>query len=338
MRFSRRDTIRIDKGYAMHELIVCKGPGTFLTKVDPAEISELRHEPGTTIWLDLSEPSEQNIAALREEFGFHPLALEDAVREQQRPKVDSYGDYYFVVFYCIGYNDEHDRIETAPIHMFIGPNYLVTIHSEPITQIDETLKRWQAPDSPLDQDVGALVWALLDAVVDDYFPVMDRVADQVEALEQALFERYSDDSLQTIFQLKKDLLSVRRIVAPERDVLNVMLRREIKVFDAKDVTYLQDVYDHIVRTVEVTDNYRDLMTSAHDLFLTLQSNRLNQIVKVLTIASIALMSMSLITGIYGMNFDNMPELRWQYGYPMALGLMVVVALALFLFFKRIKWL
>ena len=322
----------------MHELIVCKGPGTFITKVDPAEISELRREPGTTIWLDLSEPAEKDIEALSEEFGFHPLALEDATREQQRPKVDSYGEYYFVVFYCIGYNEQHDRIENAPINMFIGPNYLVTIHNEPISQIDETLKRWQAPDSPLDQDVGALVWALLDAIVDDYFPVMDRVSDRAEDIEQLLFERFSDDALETIFQLKKDLLMVRRIVAPERDVLNVMLRREIKVFDAKDVTYLQDVYDHIVRTVEVADNYRDLMSSAHDTFLSLQSNRLNQIVKILTIASIVLMSMSLIAGIYGMNFEHMPELSSRYGYPIALGLMLLVGIGLFIFFKRIKWL
>ena len=198
--------------------------------------------------------------------------------------------------------------------------------------------RWQAPNSPLDQDVGALVWALLDAIVDDYFPVMDQVAEKVEAIEELLFERYSDDSLQTIFQLKKDLLTVRRIVAPERDVLNVMLRRDIKVFDATDVTYLQDVYDHIVRTVEVADNYQNLMTSAHDLFLSLQANRLNQVVKVLTIASIVLMSMTLIAGIYGMNFDIMPELRWHYGYAWALGTMVVVGVALFAFFKRLRWL
>ena len=322
----------------MHELIVCTGPGTFLTTVDLAEISELRREPGTTIWLDLYEPTEQDVAALREEFGFHPLALEDATREQARPKVDSYGEYYFVVFYCIGYNDEDGQIEHAAINMFIGHNYLVTIHTEPITQINDTLARWQAPDSPLDQDVGALVWALLDAIVDDYFPVMDQVAEKVEAIEELLFERYSDDSLQTIFQLKKDLLTVRRIVAPERDVLNVMLRRDIKVFDATDVTYLQDVYDHIVRTVEVADSYQNLMTSAHDLFLSLQANRLNQVVKVLAIASIVLMSMTLIAGIYGMNFDIMPELRWHYGYAWALGTMVVVGVALFAFFKRLRWL
>ena len=170
----------------MHELIVCTGPGTFLTTVDLAEISELRREPGTTIWLDLYEPTEQDVAALREEFGFHPLALEDATREQARPKVDSYGEYYFVVFYCIGYNDEDGQIEHAAINMFIGHNYLVTIHNEPITQINDTLARWQAPDSPLDQDVGALVWALLDAIVDDYFPVLDQVAEKVEAIEEML--------------------------------------------------------------------------------------------------------------------------------------------------------
>lgn len=322
----------------MHELVVCQGPGRFETHVSPEAISDLRHNPDTTLWLDLSAPNTEELTALREEFDFHPLALEDATREHQRPKVDSYGAYYFVVFYCIDMDPETHSLCTTPLYLFIGSNYLVTIHNEPIAQIKETLRRWQAPDSPLHQDVGSLVYALLDAIVDDYFPVMDLVAERADDLEEHIFENFDQDALQAIFQLKKDLLQLRRAVAPERDVLNVMLRRDIRVFDENDVLYLQDVYDHIVRTTDSIDTYRDLLSSALDSFLSVQSNRLNVTVKTLTVASIILMSAALVAGIYGMNFDYMPELHWRYGYFFALGLMVAIAVGLVALFRRIKWL
>lgn len=322
----------------MQELVVCSGRGKFLTEFGPEDISDLREDRSLTIWLDLTTPTETELRLLREEFGFHPLALEDAIRENQRPKVDSYDGYYFVVFYCIDMDEQTNDLCTTPINMFIGPNYLVTIHSEPITQIQETVKRWQAADSPLEQDVGSLVYALLDAIVDDYFPVMDQVAERVDEMEDTIFEQFDESALQQIFQLKKSLLQLRRVVAPERDVLNVMLRRTIPVFDSNDITYLQDVYDHIVRTTDAIDTYRDLLSSALDSFLSVQSNRLNLVVKALTVTSIVLMSVTLVAGIYGMNFDYMPELHWRYGYAWALGLMVVIAVGLIAFFRRIKWL
>ena len=322
----------------MHELIVSHGRGRFQTSVNPQDISELRDNPGITLWLDLTAPNAEDIELLREEFGFHPLAIEDATRPHQRPKVDSYGRYYFVVFYCVDVGPETKQFCTTPIYLFIGQNYLVTVHNEPITAIQDTLRRWRAPESPLEQDVGSLVYALLDAVVDDYFPVVDQIAERVDELEDSIFGNFDERALEDIFQLKKDLLQIRRVVAPERDVLNVMLRREIPVFDQNDVTYLQDVYDHIVRTTDAIDTYRDLLSSALDSFLSMQSNRLNQIVKVLTITSIVLMSSALVAGIYGMNFKYMPELEWRYGYAWALGLMAAIAGGTFAFFRRIKWL
>ncbi len=186
--------------------------------------------------------------------------------------------------------------------------------------------------------MGALIYALLDAIVDDYFPVMDDVADRVDDLEEHIFEKFDEGALTKIFNLKKELLQMRRVVAPERDVLNVMLRRDIRVFGNDDVTYLQDVYDHIVRVIDSLDTYRDLLSSALDSFLSMQSNRLNQVVKALTITSIILMSATLVAGVYGMNFEYMPELTWRYGYAWALGLMVAISGGLILWFRHIKWL
>lgn len=322
----------------MHQLVVCQSSGRFETQVSPDMISDIRSDPAATLWLDLIGPSAEDLALLRSEFAFHPLALEDATRQHQRPKVDSYGDHYFVVFYRIDLDQQTQHLLTTPIYLFIGMNYLVTVHAEPISQIQETLRRWQSPSSPLGQDVGSLVYALLDAIVDDYFPVIDQIADRADELEERIFEDFDESALQSIFQLKKDLLQLRRAVAPERDVLNIMLRRDIHVFDANDVTYLQDVYDHIVRTTDAIDTYRDLLSSALDSFLSMQSNRLNVTVKTLTVTSIILMSAALVAGIYGMNFDYMPELHWRYGYFFALGLMVAIAGGLIALFRRLKWL
>ena len=322
----------------MRALLVCDTQGTFHSDLSPEDISEVLPDSKETIWLDIRDPTQQDIQLLRDEFSFHPLAIEDATRTHERPKVDAYDKYYLLVFYAAHYNKESGHLEIEPLNLFVGPNFLVSVHKGAIPQIDQTLARWKQANSPISSSVGALLYALLDAVVDDYFPLMDDIADKVEDLEDQIFAQFSEEAIQSIFALKKDLLRLRRVVAPERDVLNVLLRRELPVFQPQDVAYLQDVYDHIVRVSDIVDTYRDLLSSALDSFLSLQSNRLNQIVKVLTITSIVLMADALIAGIYGMNFEFMPELQWPFGYPFALGMMVVVSVSLILVFRIKKWL
>lgn len=336
----------------------------FSGDVDPRAINEVLKSQDNIVWLDIQAPTEDDIRLLRDEFGFHPLSIEDATRAHERPKVDAYehaimqhplgpenetvpepleGEpagrrtYYFIVFYEAEFDAARDRLSVEAINMFVGSNYLVTVHRGPTQNVQSTLARWKAPDSPLGSTVGALVHAFLDAIVDDYFPLMDHVADRVEELEDTIFEQFNEAAIQSIFGLKKDLLSMRRIVAPERDVLNVLLRRELPIFRPQDVAYLQDVYDHIVRVTDNIDTYRDLLSSALDSYLSLQSNHLNQIVKVLTIASIILMAASLVTGFYGMNFANMPELRWGIGSLWALSLILVISGGLAVYFKRLGW-
>lgn len=350
----------------MLTLTVCQG-GKFSQDLAPKAISDALKLPDTVVWLDIKDPSEAENRLLRDEFGFHPLAIEDATRAHERPKVDSYEHamlvhpdrpededdppppenglsgrpgrqaYYFIVFYEARLDTKTRRIVSEAINMFVGRNYLVTVHRGDTQHVQDTLARWKMPDSPLGNTVGALVHSFLDAIVDDYFPLMDEVAERAEELEDTIFEHFSEEAIQDIFALKKDLLVLRRIVAPERDVLNVLLRRELPIFEPPDVAYLQDVYDHIVRVTDNIDTYRDLLSSALDSYLSLQSNHLNQIVKVLTIASIILMAASLVTGFYGMNFKNMPELNWSIGHLWALFLIVVITVGLALYFKRLKW-
>jgi magnesium transporter len=323
---------------AARQLVMCRADGHFRSTVDPEDISEIIKRKDQFVWLDIQAPQEHDIALLRDEFKFHPLAIEDATRHHERPKVDSYDGYYFLVFYAIFYDEAKNQLHTEAMNLFVGANYLVSVHDGEIRAIDETIKRWQKDKEEFGNDTGALLYNLLDTITDDYFPVIDRLADRVEALEEQIFERFREEALQDVFSLKRDLLKIRRIVAPERDVLNVLIRREVPIFERSSILYLQDVYDHIVRITDSIDTYRDLLSSALDAFLSVQSNRLNQIVKVLTITSIVLMSDALIAGIYGMNFEFMPELHWPYGYPFALGLMLLVGVGLVAFFRWRKWL
>jgi magnesium transporter len=324
--------------HATRRLVVYGADGHFTSTAVPEDISEIIKGKDQFVWLDMQAPQEADIALLRDEFKFHPLAIEDATRQHERPKVDSYDGYYFLVFYAIIYDEAKSRLHTEAMNLFVGANYLVSVHHEEISAIDETIKRWQKDEEQFGHDAGALLYALLDTITDDYFPVIDRLADRVETLEEQIFERFQESALQDVFSLKRDLLSMRRIVAPERDVLNILIRREVPIFDRNTILYLQDVYDHIVRITDSIDTYRDLLSSALDAFLSVQSNRLNQIVKILTIGSIVLMSDALVAGIYGMNFDYMPELHWVFGYAWALGLMVVISVGLILFFRWRKWL
>jgi magnesium transporter len=321
----------------MRELLVRQKDGACRLDVPFSDISDLITDPDVVIWLDIYDPDDSDIALLRDEFRFHPLAIEDAIHYTQRAKIDTYHGFYFIVFYAAYYDQEADRIETQELDLFVGRNFLVSVHQGKMRQVSETIKRWQAPDFPLQGNIVALVYTLLDTIVDEYFPLIDRLADRIDELEDDIFINFDEEAIQTIFQLKKDLLMLRRSLAPERDVLNVLLRREIPVYTQQDILYFQDVYDHVVRVLDSIDTYRDLLSSALDSYLSLQSNRLNQIVKVLTITSIILMANALVAGIYGMNFEFMPELRWPWGYPLALGLMVTISGGLVMFFRHKKW-
>jgi magnesium transporter len=290
------------------------------------------------LWIDLDDPSQAEIDRIGQEFGLHPLALEDASRGHERPKIDIYENFIFIIFYVL--EMEQNEIRTREISLFAGRDYMITVHDGALAVIDETARRWNDAvlRQPGQESVGLLVYSLLDAIVDGYFPVIDDLADQVEDFELAIFSGDGELPFNDLFAMKKQLLAVRRVVAPERDVMNVLVRRDAPLFNKTEITYMQDVYDHLLRVTDSVDSYRELLSSALDASVAMASFRLDDTVKRMTSASIILMSMALISGIYGMNFVNMPELGWVWGYAFALGLMVVVGGGLGWFFHRIDWL
>jgi magnesium transporter len=304
-----------------------------------AAISDVIGQADELIWIDVVQPTEDDLKQIRQEFAFHPLAIEDVVRQHQLPKVDLYDDYILIIFYGLREGATTSfRFPLAQVGIFVGSNYVVTFHNEHIPALDETSDRLCRNAEQLGtHGIALLLYSILDAVVDSYFPVLDDISDQLEALEERIFGKFDADTQKEIFRIRKQLLALRKFIAPERDVLNVLLRRDMPIFEESMFAYFQDIYDHILRVTDAIDTFRDVISSLLDFYLAAASNRLNQVVKTLTASSIILMAMTLIAGIYGMNFVHMPELRWEFGYAWALGLMALVGTSLLALFRRIGW-
>jgi magnesium transporter len=312
---------------------------TFEEKTPLDEVSEVLKRPDELVWIDVVDPSDADLALLKQEFDFHPLALEDVVNFVQRPKLDTYDRYGLLFFRALVPHDDRERtIELAQIGIFFGQNYVVTVHQRAIPALDDINHRWKQHLAQVGQhSAGMLLYSILDAVVDGYFPVLDEISDRMADLEERVFDDYDPECQQDIFRLKKELVSIRRIVAPEREVLNILLRRDTPIFEPEVQVYLQDVYDHILRVTDEADTYRDLLSSALEFQLATTSNRLNQVMKTMTALSIVLMSTTLIASIYGMNFVHMPELKWHLGYVWAIGLMLGVGASVYGLFRKYDW-
>lgn len=302
------------------------------------QISDLIRDPATLLWIDLTDATPDDFTLLAREFGFHPLALEDAEHTHQRPKLDQYDDFLFIVVYAVEPVDLPQLFTQHEIALFVGPNYLVTVHKGDIREIQATTERWKEYTDQLQaRHVAVLLYSLLDTIVDGYFPVLDTVADLAENIEDTVFSG-DGQALQQVFQLRKRLLALRRILAPTRDMMRMLTRRDIELLGPETAVWFQDVYDHVLRVTDAVDTYRDLLASALEAYLSVVSNNLNQVMRTLTSWSIILMSVALVAGIYGMNFRHMPELALSWGYYGALGGMFLIGAGLFALFKHIRWL
>lgn len=301
-------------------------------------ISELRQIEKNVIWADVSDPTSSDFEELAEEFGFHHLSIDDCRNEHQRPKVEEYAGYYFIVLYEAELVDGGKRLELRELNIFLGKNYLVTVHSRPIRALETAKRLWHEWLDRSDLGSGIVAYLLIDAIVDDYLPLLDVLSDHMDDLEDSIFGEWRSGVIEDIFLVKKKLLYLRRAVTPLRDVFNTLLRREQPIFPRDTHLYFQDVYDHLIRVADTIDTLRDMLSSTMDAYLSVSGNRMNKIMKRLTSISTILMSATLIAGIYGMNFVFMPELRWRYGYVGALTSMVGIGVALYVYLKKVDWL
>lgn len=310
--------------------------------ITPQQIADVLNDnrPGDLLYLDVEAPTPEDIAFLRETFNFHALAIEDIEQSGQRTKVDDYGSFVHVVMYTVD-RDREGKLSTCEVDLFYSNHYLVTVHGDPVPALQEAVHRWQRNNDLLGSGIGALIYAVLDAIVDGYFPVLDAIEDEVEQAEDRVFVMRDTTSAETtvqfLFARRKELMDLRRVIAPARDVTATLSRRTLAHLHAEIAPYMTDVNDHVIRIVDTIDNLRDLLSSAMEAATAVQSDRLNQTIRTMTASTIILMVVTLIAGIYGMNFQNMPELSWTYGYPFALSLMVAASALLYLLFRRYHW-
>lgn len=294
------------------------------------------------LWVDVDGVGHvETLRALGEVFGLHRLALEDVINIPQRSKMEEYGDHLFIVSRM---PELAPRPDTEQVSLFLGRDFVLTFQErsgDPFDPVRERIRRSRGRIRGAGPDY--LAYALLDAIIDHYFPVLEHCGDELEELEDRILAGAGRETMSRLHQIKRDLLTLRRAVWPERDAVNALIREPTELVTDETRVYLRDCHDHVVQVMELTESYRDLGSSLTDLYLSSVSNRTNEIMKVLTMFSSIFIPLGFIAGLYGMNFDykesplNMPELHWYWGYPFALSLMSLVAGCLLWFFWRKGW-
>lgn len=272
-----------------------------------ARTREAVDDPSGTVWVDVEdrEPTVGGSAEtlLREVFRFHPLAVEDALRETHVPKVDDWGDHLYVVFHSIDFDPETDHIRLHELDIFLGRNYLVTYHAEPLAFLEHARRNIERdPENGLRRGADHLLYHLLDLAVAEYLPAIEHLDEAIDDAQEEVFRNPTPGTLQTIFRVKRSAIRLHRILAPEREVMNRLARDAYDPIDEEHRVYFRDVYDHIVRVLDLTESLRDLISGALDTYLSAISNRTNDIMKRLTLVTVMFLPMSFLTGFFGMNY------------------------------------
>ncbi|HEX8853933.1 MAG TPA: magnesium/cobalt transporter CorA [Pyrinomonadaceae bacterium] len=303
------------------------------------DIGRALAEPGRFVWIGLHAPSAEMLRQVQKEFSLHDLAVEDAHHAHQRPKLEAYGDSLFVVLRTARVDKERRRVDFGETHFFVGKNFIVSVRHGPSLTYAGVRARCETTPQLLRKGPGFALYALMDSIVDQYFPVVDALARDLEALEDQIFgEKSTRETTAQIYQLKRQLLEVKRAVSPLIDICNRLMRFDLDLIPEDTRPYFRDVYDHVVRINEMVENTRELLTTALEANFSLISIAQNEVSKRFAGWAAIIAVPTMVAGIYGMNFKSMPELEWQYGYPFALGLTFGLAALLYLLFKRSGWL
>jgi len=292
------------------------------------------------LWVSLEQPSDTEIDdVLRGIFHFHPLAIEDSqTPEYQAPKVDDFGEYLFILALALRPNEPLHELGTSELDLFLGPNYVVSSYRSPVmAPVYDVWKRLERDERLLERGADFLCHAILDHLVDDYMPLIDALDEEIERLEDEVIDRPHRKTLERILQIKHATLTLRRIIAPQREVMNRLSRDDFPQIERQNRIYFRDIYDHLVRTQDLSESVRDLITGTLDTYLSAISNRLNEVMKALTIVSTIFLPLTFVAGIYGMNFTFMPEINWRYGYLMVWVVFILIIVAMIWWFKHRDW-
>jgi magnesium transporter len=319
-------------------------PGNPLRKDIPAhEFPQLTQDRQGLLWVDfLGEPPEICLPILQD-FGFHPLAIDDALQETHSPKLDDWGDYLYIALNYMHAKENGDFWETEveELDVFLGQNYIVTHHDHPLSAVEET---WAACDrDPRNVQNGAdhLLYKITDYLISEYMPVVEKIDEAIDQVEDQVFDRPSPRTLEKLFSLKRVLLAMRRILLPQREVLNKLARDDYKVIDPRDRIFFRDIYDHLVRLHDLNESLRDLVGGALDAYLSVINNRMNEIMKTLTIITVLFMPLTFLTGFFGMNFfeplGNLKSWTTNPVFYLTLATTFVMPIGMYIWMRRRTW-
>jgi len=309
-----------------------------LRQGDASLIEAWKRDSGAKLWVDVEDPDNDILEDLLERrFGFHELAAEDSLSPNTLPKYDAFPAYDFFVFRAVDVNLREHGSQTYKISAFLGGDFLFTVHSGRMQAIDDICARLPEDKRLLANGPDYLLYEIVDLLVDAHFPLLDRIEECVDELQESIFANAQPLHLDELLHLKRDVNVLRRQSLPQRELLNLISRGDSQFIQKQHLIYFRDLYDHMFRISETIDSERDMMSGTMEAYLSVIANRTNEIMRVLTVLSTIMLPLTLIAGIYGMNFEHMPELHWLHGYPFALGLMAATTLVMLMWFRKKGW-
>ncbi len=347
---SRLQTIGLPPGSLVH-IGDKKRDTTVITQIEYGEdtfrqnnistknLAEIKQSEGKALWLNIEGLHETEVLAqIGEKFGLHPLVMEDILNTDQRPKIEFSQNYMYICVKMLSYDRKLGEFDIEQISLVLGKNFVISFCEKDTDIFAPVIKRLGLSAGRI-RKLGTdyLMYCLLDIIVDNYFTVLEDFSEEIEVAEDELIVRTTSKTLKTIHKLKRQVLFLHKAVWPLRDVLSSLERGESELINESTSIFIRDLYDHVVQAMDTTETIRDILSSMLDIYLSSTSNRMNEIMKVLTIISTVFMPLSFIVGIYGMNIRNMPELGWPYMYPVLWGIMIAIAASMLYYFKKKKW-
>lgn len=316
----------------MLRAIMCKGNNA-LSGIRLEELDKALKKCGF-VWIDIENPGYGDFVNIAKKFKLHKLAVEDAVIRNQRPKLETYPEHLFLVIHELEFDGV---LQLNELDIFLGKNFVITTHYKRLNAIEYTIETYKKNPSLFDRGADFLIYNILDKLVDNYFEVLEHYDEKMAKIENTIFREPKPTIVNELFKMKKISLNLYMTIAPQAEIVSMLTRREFSFLGKETSIYFRDVYDRMIRLIGIIDTQREIATGALEAYLSVVSNRMNEIMKVLTIIATIMMPLTLIAGIYGMNFRFLPELEWKYGYYAVIAAMAVVAGIMLLYFRRRKW-
>lgn len=303
-----------------------------------ADFNKLCAKPDSVTWVDLCRPSDDESYVLTHDFKFHPLAIEDVISEKPRIKIDDYDSYLFVVFQLVDYIGREEGLKVSEVDLFLSRNSLVTVHYDDHRIFDFLYHRAERDERMISRGADFAFHAIIDAIVDNYNMTLDILDYEVDEIEKMVLGEPAEETVKSIFTLRRDIVELKRIVLPQKEVLMRLSRGDFDLVGERSAVYFSDVHDHLARVNDIADSHREILNSSLEVYFSSVSTKTNEIIKFLTIFTVLSIPPTFLVGLWGMNFEFMPELRHPWGYGFALSLMLAIVIVLVIFFRRRKWL